>query len=556
MSTPTFVPTSERIDEATETSSAIDARRADEERRAEAWAWAFVGAGICVRVWRYLRRYPVWLDEHLLTLNLLDRDYAGLTRGLDHEQAAPLGFLWCTKWLVATFGLNEFTLRGVALVSSVVGLVAFRWLAGRVLHGLSLAAAVGLAAVSYFPIRHSAEFKPYAGDLLFAVLLLHAALAWLEAPKLNGRWVRLLLVSLAALPFSYPAIFTAAGIAGAAAVAFLQSRRIAVAAAGGLYAVVVAAAFGLLFHWSTADQFSVATRTQHLYDYWRDGFPPAGFDVLGWLRWLTAAHAGEAFALPIGTKNYGSIVSAAVALVGAVALWRSGRRALPTIVAGILVAALAAAVLRKYPYGHGERLHQYWVPWVAVFLGSGIGVWVDRVRSPTRRRRVVAVLVGLLAVGFLASVGESILAPYKHRWDRAHQSFSRWFWNDAAAGEPLVCIADDLGYPLYPETHQSPYRINREIYRPHVPYARAADHFRSIAPGATIRCVAFAQTDDLRDERAFAAWRDAMRTAYRLVDERTYDVMIDDKPGKAVTYFVWRFEPLGADRRLSEVLHR
>ncbi len=528
---------------------------AAEDRRWSAWTWTFVGLGALVRLWRYLRRYPVWLDEHLLTLNLLDRDYAGLARGLDHQQAAPIGFLWIEKWLVSTFGLNEFTLRGAALVSSIAALVAFRSLAIRVLTGPAAAAAVGLLAMSYFPIRHANEFKPYAGDLLFAVLMLHAALAWFDDLRCNRQLLRLVVVSAAALPFSYPAIFTAAGIAAAAAVEFARSRRAAVGASASIYALVMAATFVALYRLSTAEQFQVAAKSPWLFDYWRQGFPPTGFAPGAWLSWLAAAHAGEAFAVPVGTKNFGSIASAAMALTGGVALWRSGRRTLPTIVVGILAAALGAAVLRRYPYGHGERLHQYWVPWVCLFMGAAFEAILARVGAPGRRRLAAAV-VPLTLAGLLISAGESILFPYKHRWDRQHQAFSRWFWNNAAPGEPLLCIADDLGYRLYPERHAAPYRINREIYRPAVPSARALDGVRSLPPGTPVQCVAFAQHDDLRDERAFVEWMSAMQTAFRPVDERRYDVMIDDKPGKAVTYHVWRFEPSAGARRSSEVPHR
>src|SRR5271157_3865795 len=96
--------------------------------------WFFVGLGIAVRLVRYFVNYPIWHDEAFLAVNFWDRDYLDLLRPLDYGQVAR-----------------------------------------RFLGGTPQLLAVAVLAVSFYPIRHGAEIKPYASDLLAALILLALA---------------------------------------------------------------------------------------------------------------------------------------------------------------------------------------------------------------------------------------------------------------------------------------------------------------------------------------------------------------------------------------------
>src|SRR5262249_26478244 len=58
------------------------------------WLLVLLALGVAQRLFRYLLRFPVWGDEAFLCLNLMDRDFPGLTRALRFDQVAPLLFLW------------------------------------------------------------------------------------------------------------------------------------------------------------------------------------------------------------------------------------------------------------------------------------------------------------------------------------------------------------------------------------------------------------------------------------------------------------------------------
>jgi hypothetical protein len=48
----------------------------------------------------------------------------------------------------------------------LASVILFRHLAVRLLRGIPLVLAVGIFATAFYPVRHSAEIKPYASDLL------------------------------------------------------------------------------------------------------------------------------------------------------------------------------------------------------------------------------------------------------------------------------------------------------------------------------------------------------------------------------------------------------
>lgn len=521
---------------------------------AAAWSWRLMWLGIAVRVVRYLCVFPIWQDEQLLALNLIERDYAGLLEPLGMFQVAPVGFLLLTKLLVETFGLGECSLRAVSLAASLGGLVAFRALAARLLTGTPLVLAVGTLAVSFFPVRHAAEFKPYAVDFCAATLLALAAVDWFREPHRLRRWLILGAVCVAALPFSFPATFVVAAIGLAMLPHVWANRRSPQTVLRYLvFGGATATAFLGLYRLNVGNQYDAATATSFMHDYWSGGFPPSWREAWRWPLWLLEVHTGEGLAYPFGSKRFGSTLSAIAAAAGIVALYRRGCRDYLRLAACVGGLGLLAAALGRYPYGHGERLQQHWIPFVCLFIGVGAASGIERIRSAAGRRRVVqACLFATVVAGVLLGV-YSHVRPYKHRWDREHQLFSRWFWRFASGNVPQLCINDDLGWHFVQKDEQKSYLVQREIYR-RSPITGARFEPSQVAPGTTIDCVAFSLEGRLHNDRLFAKWMATMQRHYRLVERRVYPIRIDDKPGKNAEYSVWRFEPLTATTSPADVV--
>ena len=124
----------------------------------------------------------------MLIQNYLGRGFGDLLKPLTMQQVAPIGYVAAELTAIKLFGFSEWSLRLFAIVTSIAGLFVFRDLAGRVLGKVPMVLAVGVLAVSYYPIRHAAECKPYGSDLTAALVLVWLAVRWLQNPE-KRRWL-------------------------------------------------------------------------------------------------------------------------------------------------------------------------------------------------------------------------------------------------------------------------------------------------------------------------------------------------------------------------------
>lgn len=172
-------------------------------------AWVLFGLGVSWRALRYLLQFPIWGDEAFISLNLLDRDFVGMTGSLRFAQVAPILFMWIERAAYLIFGGGELALRLVPFLAGLAALVLFRDFVRSILTPFRGMLALGIMAVSYYPVRHSSEIKPYSLDLLMSVALLLVAVKWLREPRRLG-WLSLLVgLGPVAVGFSYPSIFIA-----------------------------------------------------------------------------------------------------------------------------------------------------------------------------------------------------------------------------------------------------------------------------------------------------------------------------------------------------------
>src|SRR5215468_10015329 len=83
--------------------------------------------GIALRAWAYFRDTSLYLDEILLSRNILDLPMRVLlTKPLGLDQVAPRGFLLFERLSVAIFGPNEMALRLVPFLCGIASLFLFR----------------------------------------------------------------------------------------------------------------------------------------------------------------------------------------------------------------------------------------------------------------------------------------------------------------------------------------------------------------------------------------------------------------------------------------------
>jgi hypothetical protein len=449
----------------------IDVESVSTELRCSAWVprlvWGFVILGAAIRLLRYALRFPLCVDESMLAENFLDRGFLDLLSPLDHEQIAPVGFLWIELACVRLLGFSEWTLRLFPLACGVASLLVFRHLASRVLSGVPLVLAVGCLAISKPPVGLSADVKPYAGDLFVALALLALLVEWLRRPE-KTVWLWSLCAAIPlALSLSFPAVFVGGAISVGllAFVCRLHDRRtwVAYVAFNAILVAIFAVTLPINAH-------STSLHTRQFMDaYWLNcgGFPPTT-EPLRLVTWLIDVHLGDRiFCFPYGAKNGGGSISLLCCAVGAIAMYRYEQRPLLTTFVAMFGLGFIAAAMHRYPYGGHIRLVQYLVPAICITAGAGAATLLGRIRRLKPQRLLMAGLVLAMAVFGIGFGVRQVLRPYEFIGDHRHREFARQFWGEQS-GQTTVCLLTDLKTNCGPSVFAPFYRCNQRIYsEPH-----------------------------------------------------------------------------------------
>src|SRR6476469_2677618 len=128
--------------------------------------------GVGLRAWAYFSNASLWLDELLLSRNILGLPLSHLlTKPLLLDQVAPRGFLLLEKLAVDTLGRNELALRLFPFLCSVASVFLFHQVARRALGGWAAVWALALFAIGIPLIQYGVEVKQYIFDATAAILL-------------------------------------------------------------------------------------------------------------------------------------------------------------------------------------------------------------------------------------------------------------------------------------------------------------------------------------------------------------------------------------------------
>jgi hypothetical protein len=357
-----------------------------------------IGVGVAIRIVRLIIPSPIWGDEAMLALNFQERDYAGLTQYLDYAQVAPVLFLWAERFVLVNIGPEDWAIRLVPFLASIGGLFFFWDFARRTVTPTAAAIAVGLMAMSVWPVSMAATVKPYAGDLFWSALLLSLAARWHQRPE--RLWPLILLAATVpiALGSSYPAVFVAGGVSlYLLPVAWRAKRSWQVWFV--LYNLAMLASFAAIFATVGRSQVDPAKGTTGAFmrTYWSNGFPPES--ASDWPLWLLETNTGRMFAYPFGDARGGSSATTLLFIAGMWWCWRNGSRPLLIVCLVPFALNLAAAILGKYPYAGCCRLSQHLAPAICLLAGVGWAYALERY-APLRtdRLRHMQRIAGLLLV--------------------------------------------------------------------------------------------------------------------------------------------------------------
>jgi hypothetical protein len=406
---------------------------------------ALLALGLLWRSVRYLLAFPIWGDEAMLGVSIAKYGYLELTQRLGNCQIAPLLFLWGERLALTCLGPSECSMRVLPFLAGVLSLVVFWRLATRLLGEHARLFAVGFLAVAIWPTSMSTLLKPYSMDLFVSLLLLTAAVEWLQQSS-RARWLIVLTgIALVAPLASYTSVFVAAGVSLAT---FPTAWRAGASTRCWHLAFNVALLMGFTATYIVSqnhlsDASLGSTTREGMVSYWREAFPPDSLWMF--LPWLFLMTAGEMFAYPIGASDGGSIATVVLAGVGLYVWRRRGGWPLLVLLTAPFAFNLIAAVLERYPFGGSCRVAQHLAPAICLSAGLGASFLVRRYAADVERRRRLT-LASTAAFALIGTGGmvRDILFPYRERcWEWVRDTMAE-IVQPISSNERVVISGDQI----------------------------------------------------------------------------------------------------------------
>lgn len=325
--------------------------------------------GLLLRLRQYLTARSLWLDEAMLALNIVQRDFGGLFQPLDYDQGAPVGFLLAEKTLATLFGSHEFVLRLFPLLAGIASLGLFYLLLRRVASSIGMLTALALFAVGPELVYYASEVKQYSVDVAVTIGLLLLSMPLFEGNIGRKAFVWLGCAGMLALWFSHPALFALAGIG--VSLVWMSARR----RERSLFVHTVY--IGLAWLGTLGLLYCVSLRNlkdnPFLLGFWQENFMPLPpWSDPGWFSGIFRSLAQNQVGVSLP-----AFFAFALA-VGWAFLWRRNRP-LAVAILGVFAFTLAASALRLYPLG--GRLSLFLVPLMLVLAGYFITILQDKLRK-------------------------------------------------------------------------------------------------------------------------------------------------------------------------------
>jgi len=347
-----------------------------------------IGFGLALRFRQYSLNLSFWLDEAMLALNIVNRNFGELVRPLDYDQGAPLGFLWIVKAVESVLGNHEYSLRLFTFLAGCLSLFALWWLVRQLIRPVGGVFALLVFASSRYLVSYGTQVKQYAVDVTVTLLLYLLGLSLFKKnAQAKDYW---LLGFLGALSVwvSHAAVFTLGGLGlvliGAAALK--KNWR------STLYYGLVSVFWALNFAALYLIQYRSLAANTYLTNFWADYFMPLSISAPAW----AVDRLGGLFYNPGGLGlDVPSVLILVLFLAGLISLLIRERRWVWVFTLSLLF-TLAASSLDKYPFG--GRMGMFAVPGLLICLGEGIEV----LRRPFASKPALGLVGALLLAGVLA----------------------------------------------------------------------------------------------------------------------------------------------------------
>lgn len=333
--------------------------------------------GLLVRLVQYVSNRSLWADEASIALNITHRSYLELLQPLDHNQAAPPGFLWAEKLAVQLLGNNEYAFRLFPLIAGIISLIAFYKLGQWTVSPIALPIATILFACLRYPLYYASEAKPYSSDVMVALLLSLLLIALRGQILSKGAVLLLGIIGTVSMWFSYPAIFTLAGMELASLITTPKDKWKVIFTNRWIAYYIWLISFCAIYFGVIAG----AMKNQTLQNAWSPEYPKSIFD----LPWLFESFK-QFFSNPLGFHGISEEVALVAFVIGCIAFLKQNQIKSLILLTSPILATLVATYLHKYPFR--TRLIFFLTPFFILIIAEGLAYLL----AQSRKRKYIAVV--------------------------------------------------------------------------------------------------------------------------------------------------------------------
>ena len=340
--------------------------------------------GIYIRMSEYLANRSIWLDEASLALNIVGKSfYELLTQPLNYNQAAPIGFLLLTKFIVSMFGKSEFVFRVIPLISSFISFFVLYQISIKCLSRKFTWIPLFLFATSTELLRYATEFKQYSSDVLFALIIALNAISFSEHEYSCKTGVTFGIIGAAVLWFSFPSLFMMGGAGIVLFFSYVVEKKWKNIKNLLISFFFWGVSFVLMYFFFLKDIGSNALFEQ----YWSNDFMPLPPYTISDQLWF-AERIVKIFYYP-GMINQ-ALIGLIAAIIGAYAIFR--KQKIFFILLLPLCLTLIASSIHRYPFE--GRVILFYVPFLYLLVAGGLSFLINKSSYFSKA----------LGVGFLISI--------------------------------------------------------------------------------------------------------------------------------------------------------
>ncbi len=366
---------------------------------ANKYFYTTVAAGLIISFSIYLYGRNLWLDESLLAVNLIDKSFLDLTKPLEHNQVAPLFFLWIEKAIGNCFNYSEYSLRFFPFLCYILSfLIFYLTIKQKVRKPAALIYAVALFCFNYWLLNYANNIKQYSSDVLCMLSGIYFVISNNQIKK--SHIVYISIGGVIAVFFSNiaPVVLLTIGltIILTSEESFLVQLKLLI-----LPFSVWLSAFGLYYIFFIHNHPTVAVQQE----YWINShaFLPNSVNFRKFLYF--SVRSGKISLFSLFGFGHGSIVPAFFLGVGIVSLIKNGQKKILLLYFLPIVIHLTLSGLKLYPFD--LRLILYFIPMTLLVSSVGFNDFFSRTEHMYSGldKTVIYCLIPALCLSFLLIKG-------------------------------------------------------------------------------------------------------------------------------------------------------